>query len=345
LFLTFAAAAAGHGSTARSAYAECAIAPVAPTVSILFDDTWSPDDRLEIFKNLQVSLKLQGYVSCASFDARSIATIHISKDTPALAPPSSRVLIEISWRGPPTQASVSRWLNVSSFDADARGLAIAIAADEMFTTTLARQRRHPAPLAPVPPPSPPRFRKPSMVTSKEALSTPKHFFEERAQWLNVGPTVSAYANAVVLFGAALDVEMYLANRWALRVGGDISIDPGRDTEGGQITQRQISGVLGIVAYLLDTRWASLALEIDGVVGWLRIKGEPSAGFVGSKLDRGIFIARGGLAASWKTPGFRCQFLLLGGAPVLGVATLENGNRDSGLFGPMLTAAIRIGIGL
>ncbi|MEM7676760.1 MAG: hypothetical protein AAF449_12225 [Myxococcota bacterium] len=234
---------------------------------------------------------------------------------------------------------------MSGFDSDARSLAIVIAADELFTMGSDRRknRRRRATLARIPPPASPHFQGSTVVTTR---STPETRGTLREHWLNVGPTVSAYtANEVVLFGAAVDVEVRFADRWAMRAGGDIGIDPGRNTTGGQISQRQLSAVVGLVTYLFDTESVSLALEIDGVGGWLHVRGKPSAGYVGTALDRGIIVARGGFSAAWKAPSFRCQLLVLGGAPLLGVAAVEDGQRRSGLFGPMLTAALRVGLDL
>jgi hypothetical protein len=292
---------------------------------------WTPEFAASVVADLRVEIGRHGIDACRA-------------ETPGLPPPIVSLEITATTRSamhlsldiidPATGEPSKRSLDLTSLPPDGHSLAVAVAADELLTSSWIKlaSRPEPAPVAkpapapaaavvlPSPPPSPPARNEIALVAAED------HF-----------------AGGAWQPGLDLALRRWLAAHWALELSAGARISQADNATHGRVRSRAYP--IGLRAQASLPRW-SARVRLGGaaalVVAPLVFDAEPAAGAVGASQTVVACVVRGELWADLRVGSLRLRMAVGAGAPVRSVSADDAGVPVAGVRGLALHGQAGIG---
>ncbi|MAT23768.1 MAG: hypothetical protein CMN31_16685 [Sandaracinus sp.] len=308
-------------------------------LSVRLPGAWVPGQRGAVVAELRAALRVQGFDLC-------LADGRWPEDREPVAQLALEVrragVVRIVVRDVVTDKHVWRELPLAEMPPDSRPLAVAIAADELLRASWAELL-----LADAPPPAeepPPEVR---AVVERAAEQVVERETAARPWWLSLAFAVERYGGGERHLGGSLRLERWVHPRVGLRLA--LGARGGLTTDGqrGAIESRVLAGDLT----LLGTLWGDpsdgpQAVVLAGLaVRWVRFRGVGDEG-VSARTDAGVAaFVRGGAGLRWAFGPLRLGLEAGLGAPIAGVAALEDGEAVTAVSELEVHGSLSLGVRL
>lgn len=322
--------------TAPTAAADAACPPQSgPWLRVALDgDGFGPPLRARVLEQLAADLAERGITACeAPVDGSPLGDVQVTLARPAA--------LSLDLRDDVTQKRVARTLSLAGVPADARGLSIALAVEELLHASWIEAALAPPPApAPLPVPTP----VPPVVVASNAVETARL---PRSPVAFVAVVAAADHATGGLTGIGGDVRLAWGGRATLGVQAGARASPDTaSTHGSVRPQELLVGLAGAYALVpRERRWgAELVVRVDAVdVQLSGVAGPGAQASSGAALGA---VASGGVGG-WMGLGRMWRLVAEGtaGAPLHGVTASDDGQTVTGLTGVTFGVAVGVAAGL
>jgi hypothetical protein len=298
------------------------------------DSGWSPELARSVLADLRVELGRHGALVCPA-DTQGLPAPIVTMTLEATPPASVRLALDII--DPATGKPSARELDLASIPADGHSLAVAVAADELLTSSWIK-------LASRPGAAPPRPLPPAEGTASAAPPPARQRSPGRNELAVIG-AAERHGGATWNPGMDLALRRWLSPRWALELAAGARMSIEETATHGRVRSRAFPLALrvlaGIVPFATRVRaGGAAALEMMP----LALRAEPDAAAVGVSQNALANYARGELWADVAFGSFRLRALLGAGLPLRSVSADDAGVAVAGARGLELCGQVGLGVG-
>ncbi|MEM9071007.1 MAG: hypothetical protein AAGE52_21025 [Myxococcota bacterium] len=298
----------------------------------MFDGAWPEDDVAGIRHELTESLRARGVSLCDDPDAAA-AVIVIRQQSGEVA------ALTVEVRDAVTSKRVERTFDFSSFAADGRALAIAIAADELLIASWAELTTQSAP--------------PSTEASEAVVEVARDVVQAEIDanavsalpvWLSLGAE-ALFVDRFVFGGARLQLEASI-HRYVALSGSLEALFAERGVPLGRVRGRLLlAGVQLSVDPLVGPR-GRVGLWTGVRAGIARLDGSTSGTDASARGgSRGLVTLEGGARGTLEFRRWRLSIAVGVGGPLVGAVGTGEAQQDVGVQGVALSGNLQVGIQL
>ncbi len=304
-----------------------------PHLDLVLDGAWPAGERGAIAAELRAALRVQDLDLCIAGAAPSdaIARLTLSRTTDTV--------VNIRVRDAVTDKWVERDIDLTGFDAGARSLAIAVAADELVRASWTELLLDDAPETAAPPP--PQVR---AIVDRVVQQNEGSVRSSLPLWIDVVGNLERYVGGELHGGGGLTFELWLHRHVGARLGIGGRVGRRRTGQLGSVRSRGAHADLdlSVGVWGRPDQGTHLVLTLGGFLGWTRFHAEAAADGVASDRSGVSVGLRGGAGLRQAFGRFRLLAEVSLGGPLAGVAALDGADRLTAVQG--FTIFARLGLG-
>ena len=308
-------------------------------VGLVFRGDWPEGRQGAVVAELRAALAVQELELCLEVpsDAPPIASLQL------VAVGDGAVRVEV--RDRVTAKRVERDLALSAFPADARPLAIAIAADELLRATWAELVLVDAPAPAIEPPAPVR----AMVHRERRQVTEETTGRSAApRFLGLGGELRWHGGGTLFGGAMVRIEIGVHRRLGVVLSGGASRAQATVVPSGSVDGLAVRGGLDLLLALAgDVEGLQLAGWVGARAGWARFRGaasdQPST--VASDTSGATVSAQLGLEGRAHFGAFQLRLGAWVGAAFAALVATADGDDVTGTQGVEVGLTLGVGVRL
>jgi hypothetical protein len=295
---------------------------------------WTPELAASVLADLRVELGRHGIDACRAETAGLPAPI-VRLEIAATAPAVMHLSLDVV--DPATGERSARSLDLDSLPPDGHSLAVAVAADELLTSSWIKLASRPEP-APKPAPVPA-----AVLAVPSPLPSPPS--PPARNELALVAATDRFGGGAWQPGLELALRRWLAPRWALELSAGARTSRVDTATHGRVRSRAYP--LGLRAQASLPPWtarARVGAAAALVVAPLVFDAEPAPGAVGTSQTAVACYARGELWADVRVGAFRLRAAVGAGGPLRGVSADDAGAPVAGVRGLALHGQAGLGWG-